>query len=68
MGVQYNRRDKLHYHVRGKQTFPVTADRLFNFSFKGRCDIDEELKRVSLMFINLARSFLRNLYLELKPT
>lgn len=62
MGVQYNRRDKVHYHVRGKKTFPVTADGLFNFNVKGRCNINEELKQVSLMFIHLARAFLRNLF------
>ncbi|KAH6782815.1 hypothetical protein C2S53_006179 [Perilla frutescens var. hirtella] len=45
-GVQYNRRDKVHYHARSKATFPVTADGLFNFNVKGRCNIDEELKKI----------------------
>ncbi|KAL6578376.1 hypothetical protein OROMI_010704 [Orobanche minor] len=46
VGVQYNRRDKVHYHLRGKKTFPVTADGLFDFKIKGHCNIDEELKKV----------------------
>lgn len=46
VGVQYNRRDKVHYHVRGKKTFPVTSDGLFNFNVKGRCNINEELKQI----------------------
>ncbi|KAG6434880.1 hypothetical protein SASPL_106524 [Salvia splendens] len=45
VGLRYNKRDKLHYHVRGKKAFPVTADKLFNFHVKGRCNIDEELKQ-----------------------
>lgn len=58
MGLRYNKRDKLHYHVRGKKAFPVTADKLFNFSVKGRCNIDEELKKVTIILIDLAHYYL----------
>ena len=58
MGLRYNKRDKLHYHVRGKKAFPVTADKLFNFHVKGRCNIDEDLKQVTLILIALACYFL----------
>ncbi|XP_076884638.1 outer envelope pore protein 21B, chloroplastic-like [Bidens hawaiensis] len=44
-GLQYNRREKLHYTVHGKKSFQLTPDRLVNFVVKGRCDIDKEFKQ-----------------------
>ncbi|KAL1540639.1 outer envelope pore protein 21, chloroplastic-like [Salvia divinorum] len=46
LGVWYNRRDKVRYHIRGKKTFPVTGDGLVNFNVKGRCNINKELKQI----------------------
>ncbi|KAL8523792.1 hypothetical protein ACS0TY_013676 [Phlomoides rotata] len=50
VGVQYNRHNKVHnqvhYNVRGKKTFPVTADESLTFNVKGRCNIDEEFKKI----------------------
>lgn len=43
VGVQYFRRQKLWYTVRGKKAFPVTADNLVNFHIKGKYDVDEKL-------------------------
>lgn len=62
MGVQYSRHtkvqnkvhDKIHYNVRGKKTFPVTADEILTFNVKGRCNIDEEFKKVSLSSVDPA--------------
>ncbi|EYU41178.1 hypothetical protein ABFS82_03G006100 [Erythranthe guttata] len=47
VGAQYNKNRKIHYHVRGKHAFPVTSDRLISFNIKGRCNTDEEFKKVS---------------------
>ncbi|KAG8377234.1 hypothetical protein BUALT_Bualt08G0007100 [Buddleja alternifolia] len=44
VGVQYNRHGKVHYNLRAKKTFPVTADELLSFNIKGRCHADEEFK------------------------
>ncbi|XP_076907814.1 outer envelope pore protein 21B, chloroplastic-like [Bidens hawaiensis] len=44
-GLQYNRREKLHYTVHGKKSFPLTPDRFVNFVVKGHCDIDKEFKQ-----------------------
>lgn len=43
VGVQYYRRQKLWYTVRGKKAFPVTADESVNFHIKGKYDVDEKL-------------------------
>lgn len=45
--MQYDKRDKLRYIVRGKKSFPVTTNGQFNFNIKGRCDIDKEYKQVN---------------------
>ncbi|KAL3633171.1 hypothetical protein CASFOL_026155 [Castilleja foliolosa] len=45
---QYNlRKDKLHFNVRTKKTFPVTSDGLISFNIKGRGKTDEEFKQTS---------------------
>lgn len=46
VGVQYFRRQKLWYNVRGKKAFPVTADNSVNFHIKGKYDVDEKLLEV----------------------
>ncbi|KAJ8538209.1 hypothetical protein K7X08_014749 [Anisodus acutangulus] len=43
VGVQYYRRQKLWYNVRGKIAFPVTADESVNFHIKGKYDVDEKI-------------------------
>ncbi|MCD9646134.1 hypothetical protein HAX54_035702 [Datura stramonium] len=43
VGVQYYRRQKLWYNVRGKKTFPVTEDNSVNFHIKGKYNVDEKL-------------------------
>ncbi|KAI3757351.1 hypothetical protein L6452_04887 [Arctium lappa] len=45
VGLQYDRREKLHYTMRGKKSFPLTPDRFVNFVVKGRCDLDKEFKQ-----------------------
>ncbi|CAI9115278.1 OLC1v1016135C1 [Oldenlandia corymbosa var. corymbosa] len=45
VGVQYTRKDKIHYSVRGKKEFPVTTDGFFNFHIKGRYDVDQEFRQ-----------------------
>ncbi|KAL0361883.1 UNVERIFIED_CONTAM: Outer envelope pore protein 21, chloroplastic [Sesamum radiatum] len=47
VGVQYTRHEKVHYTVRGKTTYPVTADGLLSFNAKGRCHIDEEFREIN---------------------
>ncbi|KAK9053402.1 hypothetical protein SSX86_030036 [Deinandra increscens subsp. villosa] len=44
-GLQYDRREKLHYNMHAKKSFPLTPDRFVNFVVKGRCDLDKELKQ-----------------------
>ncbi|KAL8233333.1 hypothetical protein R6Q57_003111 [Mikania cordata] len=44
-GLQYDRRDKLHYTIHGKKSFPLTPDRFVSFVVKGRCDLDKEFKK-----------------------
>ncbi|KAK1431285.1 hypothetical protein QVD17_07741 [Tagetes erecta] len=44
-GLRYDRREKLHYTMHGKKSFPVTPDRFVNFVVKGRCDLDKEFKQ-----------------------
>ncbi|KAI7742852.1 hypothetical protein M8C21_027865 [Ambrosia artemisiifolia] len=44
-GLQYDRRDKLHYTMHGKKSFPLTPDQFVNFVVKGRCDLDKEFKQ-----------------------
>lgn len=46
VGVQYYRRQKLWYTVRGKKEFPVTANNSVNFHIKGKYDVDEKLLEV----------------------
>ncbi|KAK4351770.1 hypothetical protein RND71_027288 [Anisodus tanguticus] len=46
VGVQYYRRQKLWYNVRGKKAFPVTADESVNFHIKGKYDVDEKILEV----------------------
>lgn len=43
VGVQYYRRQKLWYNVRGKKAYPVTADNSVNFHIKGKFYVDEKL-------------------------
>ncbi|XP_027772514.1 outer envelope pore protein 21B, chloroplastic isoform X1 [Solanum pennellii] len=43
VGVQYYRRQKLWYTVRGKKEFPVTANNSVNFHIKGKYGVDEKL-------------------------
>ncbi|KAL3514888.1 hypothetical protein ACH5RR_027605 [Cinchona calisaya] len=45
LGLKYNRQDKVHYTVRAKKTFPVTANGFFNFHIKGHCDVDQEFRQ-----------------------
>lgn len=47
MGVQYNRNKKLHFNLRGKKEYPVTANELLTFNIKARCAADEEFREVS---------------------
>lgn len=47
----------MHYHIRGKKTFPVTGNGLLSFNVKGRSNINKELKQVSLILTSLARYF-----------
>ncbi|XP_071732002.1 outer envelope pore protein 21B, chloroplastic-like [Rutidosis leptorrhynchoides] len=44
-GLQYDRREKLHYTVSGKKLFPLTPDGKVNFAVKGRCNVDKEFKQ-----------------------
>ncbi|KAF5455602.1 outer envelope pore protein 21, chloroplastic-like [Juglans microcarpa x Juglans regia] len=44
VGLQYTKREKLRYSVRGKKSFPVTTNGLLSFNIKGRCDVDNEFK------------------------
>ncbi|KAF5955987.1 hypothetical protein HYC85_008843 [Camellia sinensis] len=44
VGLQYDRKEKLRYSVRGKKSFPVTPNGLLRFNIKGRCDVDKEFK------------------------
>ncbi|KAI3507170.1 hypothetical protein L1887_22006 [Cichorium endivia] len=44
-GLQYDRREKLHYTMHGKKSFPLTPDGVVNFVVKARCDLDKEFKR-----------------------
>ncbi|XP_009372614.2 outer envelope pore protein 21, chloroplastic [Pyrus x bretschneideri] len=44
VGLQYDKREKLHYTIRAKKSFPVTTDGLFSFNVKGRCHLDKEFK------------------------
>lgn len=46
MGVQYDRREKLRYNVRGKKSIPVTTNGAVLFNIKGRFDVDKEFKQV----------------------
>lgn len=48
VGMEYDRRQKLSYNVRGKRAFPVTTDGFLNFHVKGRCDTDQEFKQVGI--------------------
>ncbi|KAJ8538210.1 hypothetical protein K7X08_014750 [Anisodus acutangulus] len=43
VGMQYYRRQKLWYNVRGKKAFPVTANESVNFQIKGKYDVDENI-------------------------
>ncbi|KAH9624922.1 hypothetical protein KSS87_004198 [Heliosperma pusillum] len=45
LGVQYDKREKLGYVVRGKLGFPVLSDDSVRFNVKGRCDVDKDLKQ-----------------------
>ncbi|XP_024970150.1 outer envelope pore protein 21B, chloroplastic-like [Cynara cardunculus var. scolymus] len=45
VGLQYDRREKLHYTMRGKKSFSLTPDRFASFVVKGRCDLDKEFKQ-----------------------
>ncbi|KAI3807770.1 hypothetical protein L1987_23704 [Smallanthus sonchifolius] len=44
-GLQYDRREKLHYTMHGKKSFPLTPDQFVSFVVKGRCDLDKEFKQ-----------------------
>ncbi|KAL7261567.1 hypothetical protein ACSBR1_000080 [Camellia fascicularis] len=44
VGLQYDRKEKLRYSVRGKKSFPVTPNGLLRFNIKGQCDVDKEFK------------------------
>ena len=44
VGVQYYRRQKLWYNVRGKKAFPVTEDeQSLHFHIEGKYEVDEKL-------------------------
>lgn len=45
VGVQYDRREKLRYNVRGKKSIPVTTNGAVLFNIKGRFDVDKEFKQ-----------------------
>ncbi|GMN34708.1 hypothetical protein TIFTF001_004840 [Ficus carica] len=45
VGIQYNKREKLRYVIRGKKSFPVTTNGQLSFNIKGRCDIDKDIKQ-----------------------
>lgn len=44
VGLQYDKRDKLRYTVRGKMAYPVTNNGLLTFNIKGQCNVDKEFK------------------------
>ncbi|MFS7947308.1 putative outer envelope pore protein [Helianthus anomalus] len=44
-GLRYDRREKLHYTMHGKKSFPLTPDPVASFVVKGRCDLDKEFKQ-----------------------
>ncbi|KAJ0922638.1 putative outer envelope pore protein [Helianthus annuus] len=44
-GLQYTKREKLHYTMHGKKSFPLIPDQFVNFVIKGRCDLDKEFKQ-----------------------
>lgn len=48
IGMEYDRREKLRYNVRGKKAFLVTTDGFLKFHIKGRCDTDKEFQKVSI--------------------
>ncbi|KAH9602652.1 hypothetical protein KSS87_012230 [Heliosperma pusillum] len=54
--VQYDKREKLGYVVRGKLGFPVLSDDSVRFNVKGRCDIDKDLKQVHACGFNVYSS------------
>ncbi|KAK9928463.1 hypothetical protein M0R45_025596 [Rubus argutus] len=43
-GLQYDKRDKLRYTIRGKKAFPVTTNGLFSFIVKGRYELDKDFR------------------------
>lgn len=58
LGVQYDKREKLRYVVRGKKAFPVTTNGLVNFHVKGRCDIGKDFIQVGvLLFYKLRQIY-----------
>ncbi|XP_050207562.1 outer envelope pore protein 21B, chloroplastic-like [Mercurialis annua] len=44
VGVQYDKRDKLNYRIRGKKAFPITSNALLTLNLKGWCNIDKDFK------------------------
>ncbi|CAD5190184.1 unnamed protein product [Musa acuminata subsp. malaccensis] len=44
IGVQLNKEEKLSYSVRGKKSFPITANGLVGINLKGKCYFDKEFK------------------------
>ncbi|KAL9238078.1 hypothetical protein vseg_012552 [Gypsophila vaccaria] len=45
LGVQYDKREKLGYVIRGKLGFPVLSDESVRFHVKGRSNVDKDLKQ-----------------------
>nr|GMC81688.1 outer envelope pore protein 21, chloroplastic-like [Ipomoea batatas]GMD85810.1 outer envelope pore protein 21, chloroplastic-like [Ipomoea batatas] len=45
VGLQYDRKEKLRYTVRGKKYFRVSSYGHSNFQIKGRCDVDQEFQQ-----------------------
>lgn len=59
--MQYDKRDKLRYTIRGKKAFPVTTNGLFSFIVKGRYDLDKDFREVGTDY----KSYCFNLYQNL---
>ncbi|XP_073046382.1 LOW QUALITY PROTEIN: outer envelope pore protein 21B, chloroplastic-like [Primulina eburnea] len=47
VGIHYNRNKKLHFNLRGKKEYPVTANGLLTFNIKARCNADEEFREIN---------------------
>ncbi|XP_050378147.1 outer envelope pore protein 21B, chloroplastic [Argentina anserina] len=43
-GLQYDKRNKLRYTIRGKKAFPVTKNESVNFVVKGSYDLDKDFR------------------------